>query len=112
MSIFPVGYGAHGLRQEEPKKLRLLLLITTTEQIRLLKKKNKKQKTPHGFQLHTVADALELLFLQLFSTSLCEEKKNPPRPHYPGWDLLAETRINYRLQVVTEEQSCVVFFST
>lgn len=30
-------------------------------------------------------------------------------PHYPGWNLLAETIINYRLQVVTEEQSWVGF---
>lgn len=103
MSIFLAGCGAHGFGQEEPK-LRLLLLITTTEQVCLLPK---PKNTPHGFQLHTVADATELLFLKLFSTSLCEKKKVPPHPQYPGWDLLAGSRINYRRQVVTEDRSCV-----
>lgn len=80
MFIFLAGCGAHGFGQEEPK-LRLLLLITTTEQKMCLFPKTKH--TPHGFQLHTVADATELLFLKLFSTSLCE-KKVPPHPQYPG----------------------------
>lgn len=77
MSIFLAGCGAHSFGQEEPK-LRLLLLITTTEQVCLLPK---PKNTPHGFQLHTVADATELLFLKLFSTSLCEKKKSPLTPN-------------------------------
>lgn len=35
------------------------------------------------------------------------KKKVPPHPQYPGWDLLAGSRINYRRQVVTEDRSCV-----
>lgn len=98
MSISLVGHSAHDLCPQE-LTFRLLLLISNYRADKPAQKK--KKNTPHGFQLHTVADATELLFF-FFNCFLHPfVKKNSP--HYPGWNLLAETIIDYRLQVVTEE---------
>lgn len=103
MSIFLAGCGAHGFGQEEPK-LRLLLLITTTEQMCLLP--NTKHATPWLSTPYSGWCYRIIVFKTVFYIPLWK-KKVPPHPQYPGWDLLAGSRINYRLQVVTEDRSCV-----
>lgn len=96
----------HDFCQEE-LTFRLLSLIINYRADEPAQKKKKYSpwlSTPYSGWCYGVI--VLFCFFKLFSTSLCEKKNSP---HHPGWNLLAETIINDRLQVVTEEQSWVGF---